>query len=115
MRKPFRFAQFLIVTSLLAASCVTLEQAAPPVKTLSLSADTGATDQLEEGRALYVTTCARCHSVVPVHKYPLTVWDEKVFPEMTRKAKLHPEELAALRAYVQGVLASPGTAENVTN
>lgn len=99
----FRCALTLGVVALTA--CASLEQLAPPVATLS--SRKGA-DQLEHGRDIYITKCARCHAVEPVRKYSAAHWGE-IVPEMTDKSKLSPSEVAALQAYLEAVLKTPVT------
>lgn len=94
----------LVVAALSGGACVSLEQAAPLVGTLSAHAHAGSPSQLAHGRDLYITKCAKCHSVEPVRKYPLAQWEHEILPEMNEETKLTPEECAAVRAYVLTVL-----------
>ncbi|MFZ4766810.1 MAG: hypothetical protein ACOYMN_17805 [Roseimicrobium sp.] len=90
----------------LTASCVSLEQAAPHAETLPQRAHVGTLSQISHGRVLYVTKCAKCHSVEPVKKYSTVRWEEQILPEMAEETKLTHEECAAVRAYVLTVLRS---------
>jgi mono/diheme cytochrome c family protein len=92
----------LPLVTLAATSCVSLEQAAPRPAALPFSGG-ARLGQLERGRELYVTKCARCHSVEPVTRYSAQEWRE-IVPDMARKAKLGPADEAAVEAYVFAVL-----------
>jgi mono/diheme cytochrome c family protein len=97
-----------ITTALLTGACVSLEQAAPPVNTLAQSTSAGAkSGQLALGREIYITRCAKCHSVEPVRKYPRDQWEREIIPEMAEETNLNASETEAVRAYVLAVLASP--------
>lgn len=93
----------LLVAALVSAACVSLEQAAPPADQLAGGADFS---RLQQGREIYITRCAKCHSVEPVKKYSLHEW-EKIVPEMAEKTHLSPSETEAVRAYVIRVLRTP--------
>ncbi|OAI57971.1 hypothetical protein AYO49_01645 [Verrucomicrobiaceae bacterium SCGC AG-212-N21] len=90
--------------ALSAGSCVSLEQYAPLVESVPMQARVGSANQLEHGRDIYITKCAKCHSVEPVKKYPLHQWEQEILPEMSEETKLSPAEVAAVRAYVLSVL-----------
>ena len=87
----------------LTAGCVSLEQAAPPVATLGLSWSDKKLARMEQGRDIYVTRCAKCHSAEPIKKYSQMEW-EKIMPKMSVKTKLTFTEDALVRDYVSGVL-----------
>lgn len=88
-------------------ACMSLEQAAPLVEALPMHARIGSSAQLEHGRDIYITKCAKCHSVEPVRKYPLSEWEHEILPEMNEETNLNAEEAAAVRAYVITVLKTP--------
>ena len=69
-------------------------------------ARTGPSSQLLLGREIYITKCAKCHSVEPVTRYPLAQWEHEILPEMNEETNLNAEEAAAVRAYVLAVLKS---------
>ena len=96
-----RAALLLAVLSI--AACVSLEQAAPPVAQLG-GADHS---QLYMGREIYITRCAKCHSVEPVTKYSLQHWVD-IMPKMARKTHLNEAETAAVLAYVTKVINTSG-------
>lgn len=56
---------------------------------------------LLEGRRLYVAKCSGCHGLFSVEKFSDREWDHEV-AEMVRlkKAKLQPEEIRSLVAYL---------------
>lgn len=94
----------LVVAAFAGGSCITLEQAAPLVETLPAHARLGSASQLAHGRDIYITKCAKCHSVEPVHKYPREQWEREILPEMEEETNLDAAEAAAVRAYVLSVL-----------
>ena len=84
------------------AGCMTLEQMAPPVGVeLQRVAARHQVDvpALEVGRRVYLSDCARCHSVEPISRYSRSRWRE-ILPRMGKESKLSAEEQAALNAYV---------------
>ena len=89
------------------AACVSLEQAAPPAETLAAGVKPAAAAQLRLGREIYVTRCARCHSVEPVRKYSRAHWERDILPDMAEETNLTASDAAAVRAYVLAVLDSP--------
>ncbi|MFM7180978.1 MAG: hypothetical protein ACKO2G_05885 [Verrucomicrobiales bacterium] len=92
----------LVVPVLLAlGGCESLNQIAPPVA--SIAPGTAATTQLERGRELYITACAKCHSPEPVLDYTESEWLGKILPEMCRLTKLDSADSDAVRAYVLAV------------
>lgn len=97
----------LVGVALSGGACMSLEQAAPLVEALPMDARTGSAAQLEHGRDIYITKCAKCHSVEPVRKYPLSEWEHEILPEMSEETNLSPDEAAAVRAYVITVLRTP--------
>ncbi len=103
---PWPARVLLVVAALLGGSCVSLEQAAPPVATLPLAVRAGSASQLEQGREIYVTKCAKCHQVEPIRNYPRSQWEHEILPDMAEETKLSAGEAAAVRAYVMSVLSS---------
>lgn len=91
----------LLVAALSGGACVSLEELAPRVETLA--AEPGRAAQLDRGREIYVTKCAKCHSPEPVLKYSAAHWRE-IIVEMSEETKLDAAETEALRAYVFAVL-----------
>ncbi len=84
------------------SGCQTLEQMAPPVGPdfLVVAAQRGMEPTtLEAGRQLYITDCARCHSVEPISRYSAARW-RQILPRMARETKLDDSEKAAVEAYV---------------
>lgn len=99
----------LLLAALSTSACLTLEQAAPLVETLNRQGTQSSPAQLALGRDIYITKCAKCHSVEPVHKYPEGEWVHKILPEMNEETKLNAEESAAVKAYILAVLKTPRT------
>ena len=84
------------------SGCMTLEQMAPPVgaEFLMFAAQRGMEQTtLEAGREVYLTDCARCHSVEPIGRYSAGQWHE-ILPRMAEEAELDDAEAAAVDAYV---------------
>lgn len=54
---------------------------------------------LASGRDVYATRCGSCHSLVPPQSRTREQW-ETILPRMSRKARLEPDEGAAVRAYI---------------
>ena len=84
------------------AACVSLEQSAPPVEMLAGGGNHAA---LNTGRDIYITRCAKCHTVEPVTKYSLTEWN-KILPDMAERSHLSAADTQSVTAYVHQVLAS---------
>ncbi len=97
----------LILVTFSGSACVTLEQAAPLVETLNWKGLSSSPSQLTHGREIYITKCAKCHSVEPVHKYPEGKWVHEILPEMSEETKLNAAEAAAVKAYVLAALKTP--------
>ena len=95
----------LLNMAVLVSSCVSIEKAAPPVVVLNISAERYKTSSLEQGRDIYITRCARCHSVEPVKDYTRTKWDH-ILPDMVHETKLKPDEAKAVHDYILAVLDS---------
>lgn len=93
----------LLLAALSGAACVSLEEMAPPVASLANVPTSASKTQLAYGRDIYITKCARCHSVEPVLKYPLSQWEHEILPEMNEETNLSPQEAAAVAAYVRAV------------
>lgn len=84
------------------AACVSLEQSAPPVEMLAGGGNHAA---LNTGRDIYITRCAKCHTVEPVTKYSLKEWGE-ILPDMAERSHLSAADAQSVTAYVHEVLAS---------
>jgi mono/diheme cytochrome c family protein len=72
--------------------------AAPPVERLNPTRAQAA--RLEEGRAIYLTTCIKCHQPKTINEFTADTWTTKILPKEAKKAKLSDQELDMLRAYV---------------
>lgn len=98
----------MAIIALWPAGCATLEELAPPVNQAMLS-DNGdgaaPKHQLELGREIYITDCARCHSPEPVRRYSVHQW-RSILPRMAEESKLSNDDCAAIEAYVIAVLQS---------
>jgi mono/diheme cytochrome c family protein len=98
IRKPL-----LLAAAALASGCVSLEMAAPPVNTLATGASGQRRMLLEQGRNIYITKCAKCHSPEPVRNYSAARWTT-IIPDMARETKLSSPETQAVTSYVLAVL-----------
>ena len=84
------------------AGCQTLAEMAPPVGSeFRAVAVRRSVDlvTLELGREVYLTDCARCHSIEPISRYSAERW-RKILPRMARETKLDARREAAVEAYV---------------
>ena len=107
----------LLPAALLAiAGCAALSELAPPVGERALQEaamlDISA-GRLERGRAIYITTCTRCHSPEPVAGYSLAEW-RRTLLRMSEKAKLTAEESADILDYVTITLRTLARSETAT-
>jgi mono/diheme cytochrome c family protein len=89
----------LLVTAIIITSCAPLDVAAPKVATLTLP-KTADRHKLEAGREIYASSCTRCHGPARIDRRSDEKWSQKVLPDMCKKAKLTPEQTAAVTAYV---------------
>ena len=89
--------------TLLISACVSLEQAAPPVEILGLPLSGSRFISMTRGRDIYITRCAKCHSVEPIKKFSPSEW-EQIMPKMVEKTKLTSSDDALVRGYVSAVL-----------
>lgn len=94
------------------AGCVSLDELAPPVAVVAVSG-THDVALLQEGRTLYVTTCAKCHAVEPVHRYSASEWRE-ILPEMEDESNFDDAQRRAVRAYVFAALSAPPAGDAAT-
>lgn len=88
--------------------CATIDQLAPPVDEIMRSTaefDDQTLAMLADGRHLYITNCARCHSPEAVTSYTNEQWT-KILPRMTEKAGLSVRERLAVTEYVKAALAA---------
>ena len=93
----------VLVASVVAIGCATIDDLAPPIDATVLqlaAAHEIDADRLSQGRALYITACARCHRPAPVVRYAAQRWRE-ILPRMSARTKLGPDEAEAVAAYVQ--------------
>lgn len=88
--------------------CVSLEELAPPVDQRLVAAAPGVdAASLERGRRIYITKCAKCHSVEPVHRYTRGEWDE-ILPDMAAESMLDASEHRDVEHYVYAALSLRG-------
>ncbi len=98
-RRPPHAATWALL-ALLPAACVTLDTSAPLLAG-SAQADPTST----AGRHIYITTCAKCHSVEPVKNYSAAQW-ATIMPDMAQRSKLTPAQEHQVTTYVRRVLQS---------
>jgi len=93
----------VVVASLIIIGCATIEDLAPPVDATVLqlaAAHEIDADRLSQGRALYITACARCHRPEPVVRYTRERW-RRILPRMSARARFGADEAEAVEAYVR--------------
>lgn len=83
------------VAALLAGGCATTSDLAP------LTGAPAAGSGVLEGRRIYLTCAGSCHAPEPVLKYSRAEWFGKHIPEMSQKAKLRSDQIAALESYIR--------------
>jgi len=106
-RQRTRRGVFFIVMTLLGMyGCVNLKRDVPPVDAGMAALAGQSVAVLEHGRRLYLTDCARCHTVLAIRRYTPAQWDQAM-PKMIRMTKLDANEGAAVTAYVETVLSMP--------
>jgi hypothetical protein len=74
--------------------------AAPPALPPGAGAPSLSDEQVQAARALYIAKCTGCHKFYPPANYGQKDWDTWM-RKMSRKARLQPEQEAALRAYLE--------------
>ncbi|MBT8207716.1 MAG: hypothetical protein KJO18_05525 [Acidimicrobiia bacterium] len=95
-----------VLLASLVVGCATIEQLAPPVDQVLLGAATVDDDSiamLQDGRDVYITRCARCHSPEPVTAYTREEW-QTILPRMVEEAGLSAEERLSVGEYIVAVL-----------
>lgn len=93
----------MLLVCLALAGCRSTEQIAPsvnPAMAERFSASGLDVASLTRGREIYLTACTRCHVAEPIDEFSAARWRDKILPDMTRKAKLDPQETSELTAYV---------------
>ncbi len=96
----------VLVACVVVVGCATIEDLAPPVDATVLqlaAAHEIDADRLSQGRALYITACARCHRPEAVVRYTREHWG-RILPRMSARARFGPDEAEAVEAYVQMTL-----------
>lgn len=106
-KRRVRLRTLLLGAAFACGGCYTLEQAVPPVASLVRPAGQE-TLILDRGREIYLTSCAKCHSPVPVRSHTAERWDARIIPKMAGLTKLNAEDTSALRSYVLAVLKERG-------
>ncbi len=108
--KPFVTAIVGLALLFVTSGCAPLDVAAPPVSTLHLSKSANV-KQLTEGREIYASACTHCHGPARIDRRTDEKWSQKILPRMCPRAKLTPEQTAAVTAYVmnarKSLLATP--------
>ena len=96
--------KLLLVTCLIVlGGCTPIEVLAPPVDNLFISEANISAEEaayLGKGRKTYLKFCTRCHSARQVDEITANNW-KKHIPKMLKKAKLYPEEIKPLTAYLK--------------
>jgi len=90
--------------AVLIVGCVSLEVLAPPVDQRLVAAASGVdAASLDRGRRIYITKCAKCHSVEPVHRYSRAQWND-ILPDMAEETMLDDTERRDVERYVYAAL-----------
>ncbi len=97
----------------LLTGCASINLSVPPVATVAPAADAEMRAQLEQGRAIYLTKCARCHAPEPVREYSAKQW-KVILEKMSPNCLLNTTEAAALQAYVAAAVAQVQPVTNPT-
>lgn len=90
---------------LMVASCVSLEELAPPIdetfiSTAKISSSTEI-ESLKVGRHLYTARCGSCHSLDAVNAYNMVDWSRIMYEEkMAEKSKFTNEETKIVLHYI---------------
>jgi len=82
--------------------CMTTQQMAPLVSEVvsGIGLAPGVTGQsLEQGRQVYLSRCAKCHSIEPVNRYSDRRWKE-IMEEMAVESRLGDQQKTDVLAYV---------------
>ncbi len=98
-----------IVLTRVVVGCATIDELAPPVDEVMLSTaelNDQSLAMLQDGRDLYITRCARCHSPESVTAYTPEQWST-ILPRMAEKAGLSVEERLGVKEYIMAVLTVP--------
>ncbi len=93
----------VLVAFVVVVGCATIDDLAPPVDATILqlaAAHEIDADRLSQGRALYITACARCHRPEPVVRYTREHW-RRILARMSARARFGLDEAEAVEAYVQ--------------
>ncbi len=93
----------VLVAFVVVVGCATIDDLAPPVDATILqlaAAHEIDAHRLSQGRALYITACARCHRPEPVVRYTPQRWRE-ILPRMSARARFGSDEAEAVEAYVR--------------
>ena len=84
-------------------ACTSIEVLAPPVDQLYIS-EAGISAEraafLRKGRKIYVNACSTCHDTRQVDDISAKAWKTHI-PKMYKKAKLYPEEIEQVSAYIK--------------
>ena len=65
--------------------------------------------QLERGRAVYITSCSRCHNAIRITSITKSEWDG-ILPEMIEESELTISDSMAVTEYIQAVLNASASA-----
>ena len=54
----------------------------------------------KRGRAIFMNRCTSCHEAQPIGEFTMDEWDNDLLPIMTVRAKLNPDQISDLKAYI---------------
>jgi len=92
-----------VICLVMLVGCTAIEVLAPPVDHLFIAEaniSAAKATELQQGRKIYLKFCTRCHSARQVDEITAHNW-KKHIPKMLKNAKLYPEEIKPLTAYLK--------------
>jgi len=92
---------FATAFAMTCTGCLSIEEMAPPVDTMIMQHSVAGQRVaiMKTGRTVYITQCARCHSIEPIGRYSAIRWQE-ILERMIPKSRLDEQQTSALRGYV---------------
>lgn len=108
MKIPAKLLIGAAATAFVVSACATIQELAPPIDRemlISTGSDEMSVAQLQRGREIYITDCARCHAPEPVMRYSSKQWSD-ILPRMAENAALSDGDRGAVAAYINAVMMS---------
>jgi mono/diheme cytochrome c family protein len=70
-------------------------------------------EELERGRALYLSRCTACHQPIAPEKFSAAEWPAHVV-EMQERARLKPEDVDLIQLYLVTMAAPPASSTSTS-